>query len=244
MTPTTTSDERDALARTLDPVVARVASHKDAWTRTGITARISHLQQCLQGVLDVADEWVRAGCLAKGIDPASPLAGEEWFSGPMVTVRHLRLMTNTLRANGQPRPLRLLQRADGQWVAHVFPPSLLKRIVYSNMRVEVWIEPGMPPSQGRVYREKSDGAARPGRVCLVLGAGNQSSIGPLDVVYKLFAEDEVVILKLNPVNEYLAPLFRKAFHSLIDLSSLPEAITAPSGLKAADNTPSSCPMSA
>jgi hypothetical protein len=220
MSTTATPDVRATLTTTLDPVVARVAARKDAWVREDVPARIAYLEACKQGLLDIADEWVRAGCHAKGIDPASPRAGEEWFSGPMATVRHFRLMVNSLRANGQPRPLHLKQRANGQWVAHVFPPSLLKRIVYSDMTVEVWMQPGKPPSQGRIYRDKAEGVVRPGRVCLVLGAGNQSSIGPLDVVYKLFAEDEVVVLKLNPVNEYLAPMFRRAFRSLIDAGYL------------------------
>ena len=42
-------------------------------------------------------------------------------------------------------------------------------------------------------------------MCLVLGGGNVSSIPPMDVLYKLFVEDEVVLLKMNPVNEALGP---------------------------------------
>jgi len=34
-----------------------------------------------------------------------------------------------------------------------------------------------------------------GRVSLVLGAGNVSSIVPLDIFYKLYAEGEVVMIK-------------------------------------------------
>ncbi len=84
------------------------------------------------------------------------------------------------------------------------------------MTVEVWIEPGQSASQGRIYRDKAAGVYRKGRTCLVLGAGNVSSIGPLDVLYKLFVEDEVAVLKMNPVNEYLAPLFERAFAGLIE----------------------------
>jgi len=51
--------------------------------------------------------------------------------------------------------------------------------------------------------------ADPTRV--VLGAGNVSSIGPMDTLYKLFAEGQVVILKMNPVNEYLGPFIDEAF---------------------------------
>ena len=50
----------------------------------------------------------------------------------------------------------------------------------------------------------------------MLGAGNQGSIGPLDMLYKMFVENEVVILKMNPVNEYLGPYIVRAFRALIE----------------------------
>src|SRR5690606_29141913 len=65
-------------------------------------------------------------------------------------------------------------------------------------------------SQGKLYREKAAGKAQPGGVGLVLGAGNVASIGPMDALYKLFVDDEVVILKTNPVNAYLGPFIERA----------------------------------
>ncbi|MEZ0228953.1 MAG: aldehyde dehydrogenase family protein, partial [Planctomycetota bacterium] len=51
---------------------------------------------------------------------------------------------------------------------------------------------------------------------LVLGAGNVASIGPMDVLYKLFVEDQVCLLKMNPVNEYLGPFIEKGFRALVE----------------------------
>jgi acyl-CoA reductase-like NAD-dependent aldehyde dehydrogenase len=209
-----------ALSATLDPVVARVAARRDAWVRVGLPERVALLRRAIDGVLAVGDDWVRAACHAKGIDPRSTLAGEEWISGPMTTVRNLRLLMEALEAGGAPRPMALRARPDGQVVADVFPHNLRERLMYSHMTVEVWIEPGQPPTQGRIYRDKAAGVFPPGRTCLVLGAGNVSSIGPLDVVHKLFVEDEVVVLKMNPVNDYLAPLFERAFAGLVELEVL------------------------
>lgn len=213
---TTLTDHPTALAATLDPIVARVASTRDAWVRVGIAERVSLLERMIAGVLQVADDWVRVACQAKGIDPHSPLAGEEWISGPMTTTRNLRLLSEAIAAGGAPRPMKMRTRPDGQVVASVFPHNLRERLMYSHMTVEVWIEPGQAPTQGAIYREKAAGTFRPGRTSLVLGAGNVSSIGPLDVVYKLFVEDEVVVLKMNPVNEYLAPCFERAFAPLVE----------------------------
>jgi hypothetical protein len=51
---------------------------------------------------------------------------------------------------------------------------------------------------------------------LVLGAGNVSSIPPTDAISKIFQEGHVVLLKMNPVNEYLGPIFQRLFARLID----------------------------
>jgi acyl-CoA reductase-like NAD-dependent aldehyde dehydrogenase len=58
--------------------------------------------------------------------------------------------------------------------------------------------------------------AHRGKVVLVLGAGNVSSIGPMDLLYKLFAENQVVVLKMHPVNDYLGPLIEQAFQPLVE----------------------------
>jgi hypothetical protein len=65
---------------------------------------------------------------------------------------------------------------------------------------------------GRIYRP--GGKPEPA-VALVLGAGNVSSIGPMDVLHKLFAEDRVCVLKMNPVNEHLGPHIAEAFQALV-----------------------------
>ena len=56
----------------------------------------------------------------------------------------------------------------------------------------------------------------PGRVALVLGAGNASSIGPLDVIHKLVVERQVVVLKLHPVMAHLADVYAAALAPLVD----------------------------
>jgi hypothetical protein len=199
-----------------DLVVDRVASNKDRWIGVDLPTRIDYLKRCIDGVVEVAEDWVRVACGHHGINPGSPLAGEEWLSGPMTTVRQLRLLAGALEQDGRPRPVDARTRPDGQGVVKVFPGGLLDRFLYYNMSAEVWIEPGKAATQGRIYREKAEGSARPGKVALVLGAGNISSIAPLDVAHKLFVEDEVVVLKMNPVNEYLGPYLERAFRSLIN----------------------------
>ena len=55
------------------------------------------------------------------------------------------------------------------------------------------------------------------RVAAVLGAGNVSSIGAMDVLHMLvFAERQACVLKLHPVNSYLGEIHSAAFAGLIE----------------------------
>lgn len=60
------------------------------------------------------------------------------------------------------------------------------------------------------------GASRQSRVGVVLGAGNVSAIPFVDVIYKMFAEDQVVVLKLNPITNSIGPVFGDALRALIE----------------------------
>ncbi|MCB9594452.1 MAG: aldehyde dehydrogenase family protein [Sandaracinaceae bacterium] len=198
-----------------DVLVARLATKKDTWVRTPDERRIQLLERCIDRTVAVSEEWVRHACKAKGLDFNGPRAGEEWLGGPMCVVRNLRMLIDAIREGGAPRVNEMYER-HGRWIADIFPESFLDKLMYRGFKAEVWMEPGKEPTQGRIYREKAEGKIGPGKVSLVLGAGNVSSIGPMDALYKLFVEDEVVILKTNPVNEYLLPYWEEAFRPLID----------------------------
>ncbi len=195
----------------LDEAVARVAAKKDAWLAVTLTERIAYLKKCLAGLLAVAPGWVEDICRIKGIVPGDVLEGEEWIAGPWTTIRNVRLLIHALEHGGHPPVPSLTKRKGGQVVAKVFPGTLQDRVLFTGMRAEVWIEPGKEPTQGAAYRTpKAEGA-----VSLVLGGGNVSSIPPMDVLYKLFVESEVVVLKMNPVNAAFGPRLEQAFASLI-----------------------------
>ena len=200
----------------IDAAIARVAARKDEWTRVSIPDRIRLLERTIEGLVAVADAWVADACRAKGIAADDPLAGEEWIAGPSTTIRNARLLVRSLEALGQRRPPKVYAREDGQLVARVFPADGYEKAMFAGIRCEVWIEPGRPASQGRIYRE----ASGPGRVALVLGAGNVSSIAPMDAFYKLLVENEVVVLKTNPVNSYLGPHWERALAPFIEAGYL------------------------
>ncbi|BAU43093.1 aldehyde dehydrogenase family protein [Leptolyngbya sp. O-77] len=196
-----------------DTAIAHLQAHKSAWATLPIPARLDLLHRCIAGTVAVAEDWAIAACHAKGIDPNAPLAGEEWLLGPVGLLLNLRLLIQALAAGGQPRPVSMRLRADGQQVAQVFPDNPHDRLMWLGFRGEVWIEPVQPASQGRVYRPGGNSTAG---VALVLGAGNVSAIAPMDALSKLFAENQVVLLKLNPVNDYVKPFLETALQPLIE----------------------------
>ena len=197
----------------VDAAVERLHEKKTAWLVVSVADRIKLLERCIESTVAVADRWAEIGARIKGIEPDAVLAGEEWVAGIMPTVRNARLLVEALRANGQPRPALVRARPDGQMVARVHPTNLMERLMFTGVTADVWIEKGKQPTQGAIYRERKESAE--GRVCVVLGGGNANSIPPMDVLYKLFVENEVVLLKMNPVNEALGPVLEDALRPLI-----------------------------
>ncbi len=191
------------------------------WIALRTAAKADLLEQVRDTVYAQAARWAHAGAQAKGI-AGTPLAGEEWISGPWALLYALNRYIRTLRDlahDGTPQiaPSRIRERADGQLTVDVFPNSFYDRVLLSGVRAQVWMQPGVTrdtfASTTAVWYKQS--APQP-RVALVLGAGNIAAIAPLDVLYKLIADGAVCILKMNPVNQYLGPILEDALKPLVD----------------------------
>jgi aldehyde dehydrogenase (NAD(P)+) len=202
----------------LDQDLSALAKSKDGWAAMSAAERASYLPKLRDAVSAVAEEWVAAAVKAKGIPDGSPLAGEEWLSGPYCVLAWLDAMERTLDtvASGkdvlQGLPVRVLP--NGQTAVRVSPYDLKEKLLLHGFSSEVWMEPGVTPANLRDNLAGQYRSPGEGKVALVLGAGNIASIAPLDVLYKLYADGEVAILKMNPVNEYLGPILEKALAPL------------------------------
>jgi acyl-CoA reductase-like NAD-dependent aldehyde dehydrogenase len=192
----------------VESAIALLHARQAAWLQVGTEARIDYLKRCMNGVMEVAEDWASAACEAKGIDSA----GEEWLTGSVPTLMTLRAIVRTLEG-------RTAKIENG--IAKVFPDNLLDRLLWLGFRGEVWLEAKIPesplnPPQVRDFENDSlqNWRANPG-ISLVLGAGNVGSTPPMDLLYKLFAENQVVLLKMNPVNEYVGKFLEQAFEPLI-----------------------------
>jgi aldehyde dehydrogenase (NAD(P)+) len=207
--------------RILETDLSELRSHKDEWASVTLPERIGLLEGVVRRTDFAAGRWVEASSAAKGFGPESDLAGEEWLSGPYgVLVGAGALRKSLARLN---RGLTTFKKRwvsagpDGRAVVRVLPVEWWEPLLLSGYRLDMSMQPGVTPANlsdhtAELYRRPP----RAGRVCAVLGAGNIASIPPLDVIYKLYAEGQVVALKLNPVNDYLGPIYAEILADFID----------------------------
>ncbi|NMO16338.1 aldehyde dehydrogenase [Pyxidicoccus fallax] len=207
----------------LESVIQRVKEGSRAWVKLGLRERISLLEELRQGFAAVAEPSVRAACEAKGIDPESAVAGEEWLGGPLVVLRNMRLLVESLKdiqRHGVPHipASRLRTLEDGRLAARIFPKDTLDGMLLPRNEGEVYFLPGVTAANLRDHQASFYRKPHEGRVCAVLGGGNVNSIPPADCLYKLFVEGTACVLKMNPVNAYLGPFLEKAFAPLARLN--------------------------
>ena len=217
----TATSARSTGTADLDRAVVELQEHARSFARLGPAAKASLVRACLPRTAEVASAWSARGLTAKGLPPTS---AEEWLAGPLPVVRQLRLLADSLDALAAGRlPLGTgtRQRDDGRLEVDLFPAGGLDRLLYRGTSAHVLLQEGVDAegaraSQAAFYAEHDPS----GGVCLVLGAGNASSIPAMDVLSKLFNEGQVCLLKINPVNEWVGPFVERGLAPLVDAGFL------------------------
>ena len=166
-----------------------------------------------------AQEWVAAGCKAKQVAVDQPLAGEEWAS-ITVTARYIRLLARGAdRHRRRPQAAVPRQAAPGDRRPHRDPGVPVRRLRQG--RASGFTGRGLAasrrrrragrrgPGQALVRRRRARRLARARR-------RQPGSIPIVDALDRLFVARHPVILKMNPVNDYLGPIFAKICAELID----------------------------
>lgn len=193
---------------------------KGAGSKLSLAARIRICRQCLDTVYENAWEWSERAAIAKGLPATSSIRAEDLLSGPAVVARQLQFTIQTLtdiqrqgcpRLTGRPRRL-----SDNQLSVPVFPTKgFYDSLTFMGIRASVRLQRGLGPEEihGTLTRLAADEELT--GVTGILGAGNVSSIPATDSLNKIMFERRCVLLKMNPVNEYLAPIFERALAPLI-----------------------------
>ena len=194
-------------------------TNKDKWVITPIDGRIAILDEIRRDLIPLSDRWIALSIAAKGVPQHTFGAGEEWIAFGTIfgLIGSLRQSLEDIKKYGQPRiggPITV--RSNNQVVAKVLPQTKIESMMFPGLSEEVWMEPDIFPeemliTQAKAYKDENAWGA----VCLILGAGNASSLPIADLLYRLFVVNHVVMLKPNPVNAYLGPLMEKGFSCLI-----------------------------
>lgn len=214
-----------AAKKQLDATIARLAGNEKSWGALSVGDRAKLVDRVHSSVAAAAADWVEAASRIKLIHADSAYVGEEWISGPYAVLASLAVMSGALKAisaGKSPLAGRKFGHAPGGRVSiEVLPGSTQESILFNGFRSEVWMKPGVSADEarakaglGELTPTTTDG------VGLVLGAGNITSIPPLDVFYELFANNRISLLKLNPVLADMEPAYRAALAPLIEAGFL------------------------
>ncbi|MEO0564139.1 MAG: hypothetical protein AAF125_18685, partial [Chloroflexota bacterium] len=204
----------------MDVALKTLYAAKDLWVQTDVYERIRLIDACIASLREVIPQWVEANQQAKQIPSNHPGAADDW-TFMTVAFRQLNLLRASLTEiadGGLPSAVgAFTARPDDRLSVKVFPKGVKESLTYGTISGEIWFNSGLTESevragQAKIYRNKSHA----GRVALVLGAGNMPGLIPGDFIYKLFAEDQVVALKVNPVNAYMGPIIEAGYAPLVE----------------------------
>ncbi|MEV6115915.1 aldehyde dehydrogenase family protein [Streptomyces sp. NPDC052109] len=203
----------------LDRALRELRHNAPSWATAPLTERIGLLQGLMPRIGDSAADLAAAGAYAKGYGPDSPWAGEDWAGGPWALAQHVTARLHVLRrlaAGREPLHSGAVHERSGRTWVDVFPATRWDSLLLGGYSAQVRMQAGITAAhvRHRAAAQYRSGVRRPG-VALVLGAGNVASLTATDILHKLYAEGQVVIAKMNPVNAYLRPHFERIFAEFI-----------------------------
>ncbi|WP_217181710.1 aldehyde dehydrogenase family protein [Streptomyces sp. AC495_CC817] len=205
----------------LDGAIGALTTGATIWSALTLAQRVTLLRSVRTSVAATAEDWARTAAASKGLDGRHPLRGEEWLSGPYSVLGALDAYIETLSRLAEGRnPLdgiRVERAPGGRTRVHAFPLTGIDSFLLSGYTGEVWLQPGVTPNRARAGAGLAQRTpTESGGVGLVLGAGNITSIPVLDVLYELLAHNRTALLKVNPTQDALVPVYKRAFAPLIE----------------------------
>ncbi len=178
------------------------------------TKLISMLEESINNIKDVAYYWATVSAENKGVSN-TVAEGEEWLGGPFATVFGIQYYIDTLKDLNKPLNEELFDNNLNTY--KVFPNNFLEKIFFPFISAEIKFGKNIKFSEIEEYRGFAMRYKHEPSISLILGAGNVSCIPLLDAIYHLVAKRSVVYIKLNPVNDYLLPVYEKVFSNFIAL---------------------------
>lgn len=199
----------------VDAALQRLSARKAAWASASLDERLTVLKEIRGRLLDNAIPWAHASAAIR-CKSGQDAAAYELFGNVVLTTGAIDSFIASLTSfknTGKFPQLPTKETAEGQAVIKVFPHGKRERYLSllgaSGLEAEIYIQPGKGATQGRFY--SGEGGAHSGRVCAVLGAGNQGFLTITDVLSLAFVDGCVVLVKYHdiqaPAAKYIDHLF-------------------------------------
>ncbi|GEM35132.1 putative aldehyde dehydrogenase [Nocardia neocaledoniensis NBRC 108232] len=208
----------------VDAALSDLVEGERKWAATSLRERRWLLDRVRELTGRHAQDWVDAAAGIKGLPASSPLVGEEWISGPYVMAAALGALANTLEALARgesPLDKARFGVAGDRVTVDVLPANAFDALLLNGFSAQVWLRRGISSAAAKAEAGLAQrDPARTNGIGAVLGAGNITSIAPLDVLYELIAHNRVVALKLNPITDPMLPVFAAILAPLIELGAV------------------------
>ncbi|UGT57058.1 aldehyde dehydrogenase family protein [Nocardia asteroides] len=208
----------------VDAALSDLVEGERTWAATSLRERRWLLDRVRELTGRHAQDWVDAAIGIKGLPASSPLVGEEWISGPYVMAAALGALANTLEALARgesPLDKASFGVVGDRVTVDVLPANAFDALLLNGFSAQVWLRRGVSSAAAKAEAGLAQrDPARTNGIGAVLGAGNITSIAPLDVLYELIAHNRVVALKLNPIADPMLPVFAEILAPLIEIGAV------------------------
>ena len=196
----------------IDRNISKLRVNSSEFLKLDKTNLISMLEQTIENIKTMSYYWATLSSEKKGHLTKSK-EGEEWIGGPFSSIYAIQYFIEYLQNDDG---LDINKFDDFNKSYKVFPTKNIEKLLFPFLEAEVRFGKNLNFDQINEYRGFANrfDKNKP-KITLILGAGNVSSIPVLDALFHMIAYKSVIYLKLNPVNDYLFPIFTQIFEPFI-----------------------------
>src|SRR6056300_443449 len=196
----------------VDRNIATLRLNSQAFSELSNKELSSMFEESIQNIKGIAYFWATIGSDNKGVKN-TVAEGEEWLGGPFASTIGLQYYIDYLTTGSA--SLVNEDRIKKNRI-QVFPNKNIEKLLFPFIKADVHFNKNMTPKTIVETRGFGNRLGFKKGITLILGAGNVSSIPLLDTIYDMVVNRHTILLKLNPVNEYLKPVFEKVFENFIE----------------------------
>ena len=196
----------------IDRNISKLRVNSSEFLNIDKTTLIALLNQTIENIKAISYYWATLSSEKKGILNKSK-EGEEWIGGPFACIYAIQYFIDSLQNEDG---LNISNFDDSKKSYKVFPTKTIEKLLFPFLEGEVRFGKNLSFEQINEFRGFANRFKNnKSKITLILGAGNVSSIPVLDALFHMIAYKSVIYMKLNPVNDYLLPIFTQVFEPFI-----------------------------